>query len=488
MSRNGAGKRPVHLVLPKPAPVPGQRKPTAGPWGILWIAALESPRGPDSGQAARLDRARTYARRGAVGDITVRAGELSARVTGSRHRPYKVTLRVPELPEAEADRLLEAWAADAEAAAELSRGQLGEATARIAVAEDIALVPGLGLIGYACMCPDWGLPCKHAAAVSYQYARAIDARPDALLLLRGHHLDFVREAAALRCAERESAAAEQAPEEAAPTRAGAARGVPAAEVFARAGQEGGLPPLPELPAPASGPVTVGPFPDPGHEDSLVAPDRLRTLADDAAHRAADAYSHAIATGGAPAGRLWLAADPWLDTVRRAARASGDPHIVDRLLNGSDQARARLARASAAWKHGGPTRTGRPGRRPGATACRGEHGPRTTPDPAASRPVRPTPAAPHRRPPPTGGSRRRSAVRAGRPLVPVQQAVRPVVADRSPFRGCRRGGTASLAGKLTDFLVSRTPWTRTPRRTARPGRGDCTAGRCVRRRPARHRQR
>lgn len=352
MSRNGAGKRPVHLVLPKPAPVPGQRKPTAGPWGILWIAALESPRGPDSGQAARLDRARTYARRGAVGDITVRAGELSARVTGSRHRPYKVTLRVPELPEAEADRLLEAWAADAEAAAELSRGQLGEATARIAVAEDIALVPGLGLIGYACTCPDWGLPCKHAAAVSYQYARAIDARPDALLLLRGHHLDFVREAAALRCAERESAAAEQAPEEAAPTRAGAARGVPAAEVFARAGQEGGLPPLPELPAPASGPVTVGPFPDPGHEDSLVAPDRLRTLADDAAHRAADAYSHAIATGGAPAGRLWLAADPWLDTVRRAARASGDPHIVDRLLNGSDQARARLARASAAWKHGG----------------------------------------------------------------------------------------------------------------------------------------
>jgi uncharacterized Zn finger protein len=325
---------------------------TAGPWGILWIVALESPRGPDSGQAARLDRARTYARRGAVGDITVRTGELSARVTGSRHRPYKVTLRVDELPEAEADRLLEAWAADADAAAELSRGELGEATARIAVAEDIALVPGPGLIDYACTCPDWGFPCKHAAAVSYQYARAIDARPDALLLLRGHHLDVVREDAALRRAEREAAAAERAAEEAASTRADTARGVPAGEVFARAGQEGGLPPLPELPAPATGPVTVGPFPDPGHEDSLVAADRLRTLADDAAHRAADAYSHAIATGGAPAGRLWLDADPWLDTVRRAARADGDPRVVGRLLNSSDQARARLARASAAWKHGG----------------------------------------------------------------------------------------------------------------------------------------
>ncbi|WP_217145935.1 SWIM zinc finger family protein [Streptomyces sp. AC627_RSS907] len=353
MNRNGTGKRPGDLVLPKPPPVPGQRKPADGPWGILWIAALESPSrrdSRDSGHAARLGRARTYARRGAVGDITVRTGELSARVTGSGRRPYRVTLRVPELPEADVDRLLKAWTDDVDAAAELSRGELGEATARIAVAADEPLVPRPGLTDYACTCPDWGSPCKHAAAVSYQYARAVDSRPDALLLLRGHRLDAVCKEAALRCAERE-AAAEQAAE-AERTRAGAARGVPAGEAFARAGQEGGLPPLPELPAPATGPVTVAPFPEPGHEDSLVAPDRLRMLADDAAHRAADAYSHAVATGGAPAARLWLDTDLWLDTVRRAARADGDPRVVGRLLNSSVQARARLARASAAWKYGG----------------------------------------------------------------------------------------------------------------------------------------
>lgn len=84
----------------------------------------------------------------------------------------------------------------------------------------------------------------------------------------------------------------------------------------------------------------------------MAPDRLRTVADDAAHRAADAYSHAVVTGGAPAARVWLDTDPWLDTVRRAARADGDPRVVGRPLNSSDQARARLARVGTAWKHGG----------------------------------------------------------------------------------------------------------------------------------------
>lgn len=355
MSRNGTRKRHAGLVLPKEPAVSGQRELTNRPWGILWIASLESSRGRDSGQAARLDRALSYARRGAVGDITVRAGELSARVTGSGRSPYRVTLRVPELPRAEWDRLIEAWSDDVDAAAELFRGELGEATARIAAFEDIALVPRPGLTDYECTCPDWGFPCKHAAAVSYQYARAIDARPDALLLLHGHLLGSVREEAALRCAEREAAPAEQAAQEVELTRACTTRAVPAGEAFARAGQDGGLPPLPQLPAPETASAladAVGPFPDPGHEDSLVHPDRLRTLADDAAHRAAAAYRHALAAGGTPAAQLWLDSDSWLDTVRRAARADGDPRVVGRLLNNSDQARAGLARASVAWRYGG----------------------------------------------------------------------------------------------------------------------------------------
>ncbi|MFJ3339213.1 SWIM zinc finger family protein [Streptomyces sp. NPDC086766] len=311
---------------------------------------MENPHRRDIGQhEARLNRARSYVRRGAVRDITVRKGELTARVAGSDRRPYKVTLRVPELPKAEGDRLLEAWAGDSEALAELSCGKLGETTACLAAAEGAALVPKPGVTDYECTCPDWGYPCKHAAALSYQFARAIDTRPDALLLLRGYHLNEVCDEVAVRRAEREITAAERAATEA---DLGAARGVPAGEAFARFRREGRLPPFPPLPAPSAGPAPTGPFPDAGHDDSLAAPERLRMLADDAAHRASNAYTYAVGAGEGAGERLWLDADPWLDTVRRAAQSDGDPHLLGRLLNSSDRARAQLSRASVAWKHGG----------------------------------------------------------------------------------------------------------------------------------------
>jgi hypothetical protein len=60
-----------------------------------------------------------------------------------------------------------------------------------------------------------------------------------------------------------------------------------------------------------------------------------------------------ASGTTPADHLALNADPWSDTVRRAAQATGEPYLFGRLLNSSDRARAELARAGIAWRHGGP---------------------------------------------------------------------------------------------------------------------------------------
>src|SRR4030095_278203 len=58
------------------------------------------------------------------------------------------------------------------------------------VADDVRragtdLLPGPGELQPRCSCPDWADPCKHAAAVCYLVAGALDADPFSLLLLRG---------------------------------------------------------------------------------------------------------------------------------------------------------------------------------------------------------------------------------------------------------------------------------------------------------------
>ena len=64
-------------------------------WAKRWIAVLESfPIG------ARLDRGRSYARRGQVLDLTIDKGAVSAKVQGSRRTPYRVEIGIQPLPRA----------------------------------------------------------------------------------------------------------------------------------------------------------------------------------------------------------------------------------------------------------------------------------------------------------------------------------------------------------------------------------------------------
>ena len=58
-------------------------------WARRWIEVLE---GFDLG--ARLGRGRSYARRGQVLSIDVEKGAVTARVQGSRARPYRVEIKV----------------------------------------------------------------------------------------------------------------------------------------------------------------------------------------------------------------------------------------------------------------------------------------------------------------------------------------------------------------------------------------------------------
>ena len=64
-------------------------------WAKRWIAVLESfPIG------ARLDRSRSYARRGQVLDLEIDKGAVSAKVQGARRTPYRVEIGIQPLPRA----------------------------------------------------------------------------------------------------------------------------------------------------------------------------------------------------------------------------------------------------------------------------------------------------------------------------------------------------------------------------------------------------
>ena len=151
-------------------------------WGRAWLDALEQRAKLDPN---RLPRGQDYARTGAVGDLVLAPGEARARVQGRRSQPYETRIRVRQFTEQEWDRVLDSVSAQLGRAAALLDGELPPEVADDVTAAGLDLLPGPGEVGPRCNCPDDADPCKHAAAVCYQVAGALDADPFALLLLRG---------------------------------------------------------------------------------------------------------------------------------------------------------------------------------------------------------------------------------------------------------------------------------------------------------------
>lgn len=164
-------------------------------WGQRWISALEAL---GAAYANRLPRGRTYARRGSVHDLTVAPGKVTARVQGSRPRPYRVSLGLPVFTEADWQRITAALAGQLRHAAALLDGQMPTDVDEVLGGVGLSLFPHPGELSTRCSCPDAANPCKHVAAVHYVLAQTFDADPFLLPTLRGR--DRATLLAALRAA------------------------------------------------------------------------------------------------------------------------------------------------------------------------------------------------------------------------------------------------------------------------------------------------
>jgi len=184
-------------------------------WGQRWIEALE--RLGDE-YAARLRRGRSYARQGRVHDLEVEGGEIRALVTGSRPRPYEVTIRVAALPDRVWDAGINAMATRAAFAARLLAGEMPREVDEAFQSARRSLFPERARdLATACTCPDWANPCKHVAAVHYVLAEAFDRDPFLLFELRGRGRDRVLDALRrLRASGKAPAVPEGAPAGGAP--------------------------------------------------------------------------------------------------------------------------------------------------------------------------------------------------------------------------------------------------------------------------------
>lgn len=150
-------------------------------WAKRWIAVLESFQ-----IGARLQRGRSYARRGQVLGIEITRGKVTAEVQGSRPKPYKVTIRVKPLAKADWRKLAEELSRQALFAAKLLAGEMPQDIEQVFQQAKLSLFPKrLGDLTTDCSCPDWSNPCKHIAAVYYLLGEEFDRDPFLIFRLRG---------------------------------------------------------------------------------------------------------------------------------------------------------------------------------------------------------------------------------------------------------------------------------------------------------------
>jgi uncharacterized Zn finger protein len=138
------------------------------------------------GMRGRLARGRNYARSGQVLEFEISTGYVTARVQGSRPRPYRVRIQVTPLTTAQWRRVEQALAGQALFRAKLLAGEMPLEIEEVFADCGTPLFPRSARdMRMSCSCPDWEVPCKHLAAVCYVLAEAFDADPFGILAWRG---------------------------------------------------------------------------------------------------------------------------------------------------------------------------------------------------------------------------------------------------------------------------------------------------------------
>lgn len=153
-------------------------------WGSEWLRSLTH-----IDYENRIPRGASYARKGLVKQIELQGNIITAKVAGSRPRPYNIQIAVPRFTPKEVDRLMKELVARPNIIARLLNRELDPEIADIARSCGLKIFPERwDDLQMECSCPDWAVPCKHLAAVVYMFSLEIDNNP--FIVFRMHGVDL----------------------------------------------------------------------------------------------------------------------------------------------------------------------------------------------------------------------------------------------------------------------------------------------------------
>jgi uncharacterized Zn finger protein len=159
-------------------------------WGRQWVEVMEH-----LGMGGRLDRGKRYARNGSVLSLEISHGMVYADVQGSYGRQYRTAIELRALDDKQWQQAFDSLSEQAIYAAKLLAGEMPGDIEVVFQHTGLSLFPQRKQdIDFTCSCPDWGDPCKHAAAVYYLIAEQLDADPFILFHLRGRSRDAIMQA------------------------------------------------------------------------------------------------------------------------------------------------------------------------------------------------------------------------------------------------------------------------------------------------------
>jgi uncharacterized Zn finger protein len=148
-------------------------------WGKSWCSNLERY----SDFESRLPRGRSYIRNGAVVDLQIAKGQVTAQVNGSDL--YDIKIKVAPVAAKRWKAICRDCTGTIDSLVELLQGRLAKGVMDRVCRDGDGLFPAPDEIALSCSCPDWADMCKHVAAALYGVGARLDEEPQLLFVLRG---------------------------------------------------------------------------------------------------------------------------------------------------------------------------------------------------------------------------------------------------------------------------------------------------------------